>query len=109
MVSLQTFLQKASADSDSGPAAVNRSLAQALPFDVLVRVGDTHHANSGVVAPLCNCMNLQATVCRSPLAHFISMVSASQAAASKEYRDDFVNAGAIAVPLRIFDEAPIIT
>ena len=35
------------------------------------------------------------------------MRSASQAAASKEYRDDFVNAGAIAVPLRIFDEAPI--
>jgi len=90
LVSLQTFLQKASADSDGGPAAVNRSLAQALPFDVLVRVGDTHHANSGVVAPLCNCMNLQA-------------------AASKEYRDDFVNAGAIAVPLRIFDEAEVHT
>ena len=62
LVSLRTFLQKASSDSDGGPAAVNRSLAQALPFDVLVRVGDTHHANSGVVAPLCHCMNLQATV-----------------------------------------------
>ena len=29
----------------------------------------------------------------------------AQAAASEDYRDDFVNAGAIAVPLRVFDEA----
>ncbi|CAE7260101.1 mhkB [Symbiodinium natans] len=90
LVSLQTFLAQASSSSNGGPAAVNRSLAQALPFDVLVRVGDIHHENSDVVSPLCRCIDLQA-------------------GASKEYRDDFVNAGAMAVPLRVFDEAEVHT
>ena len=40
---------------------MNRSLAQALPFDVLVRVGDIHHENSDVVSPLCRCIDLQAS------------------------------------------------
>ena len=60
LVSLETFLSQSSSTSQGGPASINRSLAQSLPFDILVRVGDIHHANSGVVAPLCRCMKLQA-------------------------------------------------
>lgn len=55
---------------------------------VLVEVGETHFANSQVVAPLCCCMDLQAS-------------------AALDYRDDFVDAGAVAIPLRVFDQAQV--
>eukprot|EP00434_Breviolum_minutum_P010219 symbB.v1.2.009017.t1/scaffold564.1/size186654/11 len=83
--SLEIFL-KASASKKRSPKPVNLSLAQALPSDILVKIGETHLSDSRVITPLCSCIVMQAT-------------------ASEEYRDDFVSAGTIAIPLRVFDEA----
>jgi len=87
--SLEIFLT-ASASKKGAPGAFNISIAQALPSDVLVKIGETHLADSEVITPLCNCIVLQAT-------------------SSMEYRDDFVNAGTIAIPLRVFDQAEVHT
>jgi len=86
--SLEIFL-KASSKKRS-PKPVNLSLAQALPSDILVKIGETHLSDSRVITPLCSCIVMQAT-------------------ASEEYRDDFVSAGTIAIPLRVFDEAEVHT
>lgn len=85
--SLEVFL-KASPKGKGTAGPTNLSLAQALPFDVLVKIGETHFANSEVIRPLCSCIDLQAT-------------------SSKDYRDDFVNAGTVAIPLRVFDQAEV--
>eukprot|EP00435_Cladocopium_sp_Y103_P041239 s2340_g11.t1 len=84
--SLEIFLT-ASASKKGAPGAFNISIAQALPSDVLVKLGETHLADSEVITPLCTCI----------------------ATSSREYRDDFVNAGTVAIPLRVFDQAEVHT
>ena len=51
---------KASPKGKGTAGPTNLSLAQALPFDVLVKIGETHFANSEVIRPLCSCIDLQA-------------------------------------------------
>ena len=58
--SLEIFLP-ASASKKGAPGAFNISIAQALPSDVLVKIGETHVADSEVITPLCNCIVLQAS------------------------------------------------
>ena len=58
--SLEIFLT-ASASKKGAPGAFNISIAQALPSDVLVKIGETHLADSEVITPLCNCIVLQAS------------------------------------------------
>ena len=67
LLSLEVFLAASAANQKGGIGPVNMSLAQALPSDVLVRIGDIHHADSGVIAPLCHCIDMQATGIANPI------------------------------------------
>ena len=59
--SLEIFLKASSASKKRSPGAVNISLAQALPSDILVKIGETHLSDSRVITPLCSCIVMQVT------------------------------------------------
>lgn len=63
--SLEIFL-KASASKKRSPKPVNLSLAQALPSDILVKIGETHLSDSRVITPLCSCIVMQVTWTQPP-------------------------------------------